>query len=191
MANLTIASGSGAPSGAAGGDLASTFPNPTLAHYRTIFRTICRAQASVHTGAETSLCAGQNLTTNGTAGINPSILPLLSTDWTATGYTTQLRLIVGYVSTDVAPGVNFVFGLYPVTASAGGTTVTTLTLGTVTSGSTVTYNTPAANGVVADTSSGAFTFPSSGMYIVGCAISGAMAANSNVSFSVALQVRNV
>lgn len=179
--------------GAASGDLAGNFPGPRLAHYRTIIRGATRGQASVITGAGTYFLSLHANTVQPVNNGNATMMPfyLQPTDWTATGLSTKLRLLVGCLVTDVAPAITFTVGLYPVTAWAGGTTITNPTVGSVVSGSTVPFVSPAANSMTAETSSGDFNFPSAGYYIAALVASGAAATNSNPTFTWALQVRNV
>lgn len=167
--------------------------DPRIDPYRTIIRGVTRGQASVITSASTYFVTiGANSVQplgNGNATMMP--LYLQPTDWTASGYSAKLRLLVGCLVTDAAPAITFTFGLYPVTAWAGGTTVSNPTVGTVVSGSTVPFASPAANSITAETSSGDFTFPAAGYYIVAVTTSAAAATNSNPSFPWALQVRYV
>lgn len=180
--------------GAAGGDLTGNFPDPTLRAFRTLIRGATRAQASTVTAAAIYALGtggGSVQPITGTGGAQMTAIYLQPTDWAATGYSTKLRLLVGCNVTDTAPGIDFVFGLYPVTGWAGGTTVTSITLDPVLAGSTVTFNHPTANSMNPEQSSGEFPFPTAGYYIAAVATSGAAAANSNPTCPWSLQVRNV
>lgn len=160
--------------------------------YKLVWRASSRAQASAITGAGTYYfpASGALGLIAGVAGAAPAPFYLKGSDWAVSGLTAYLRVVAGCLVTDTAPANTMVVGLYPVSAWAGGTTVTTATVGTVIVGSTVTFATPAANSMPAPTVTADFAFPSDGWYIVGAAIDGAAAGNSNPMLSARLEVRN-
>ena len=90
-------------------------------------------------------------------------------DYTVVGRSTKLRVKANLSVLNVtATGVNFVVGLYPVTAIA----TAALTVGAVVSGSTVTFTAPAGNSLNNGVS-GDFDPPAAGYYLFGVATSGA------------------
>lgn len=93
---------------------------------------------------------------------------------------------------DVAPARTLVVGLYPCSGPSSGTTggagVRAYASGTVVTGSTVTFTTPAADAFTTDQYSSTFDFPADGLYAIGCSINGALAANSGVHIIAELQV---
>lgn len=121
---------------------------------------------------------------------SPSIFYFDPTDYPTWGSLTQkLRLKVYLGTNATAPGITITLGLYPVSAVAGGAGLQSYTLGTVTSGSTVAFTTPAAS-TRSQGTSGDFNAPSAGYYAIGVVGSGTQAANSFLSFSAHLQARN-
>lgn len=177
-----------APGGAAAGDLSGTYPNPLLAHYRTILRTVKKAGAS--TIALSGTYVGQpNGVIAAASGGTPEMMYLDPASYTSSGFTAKLNLQVACAVGDTAPANTMTFGLYPISAIT--TNTPTVTLGTVTSGSTCAITTPSANSLGSPVNSGDFTFPTAGWYIIGVAADAAFAATSLSMYSIHLRVRNV
>jgi hypothetical protein len=111
-------------------------------------------------------------------------------DYAVPGLTTKYRIRASLLTNATAPAITFTFGLYPITAVAGGANKTKLTKGTVTTGSTVAFATQAkelrAQGVSTE-----FTAPAAGYYAIGIVLSGTAAVSSHELASAHLQVRNV
>jgi hypothetical protein len=112
-------------------------------------------------------------------------------DWTAGSRTTQMQLRMRWRTNDVAPGISFTFGLWPVSTWAnpgGGQAAIIASVGAQASGSAVALTTPSASaGGVAV--SGAFTAPTAGDYILGVQASGSQALSSVVSLVAQLMYR--
>lgn len=104
------------------------------------------------------------------------------------GVTPKLRTRVGLTTNGTAAAINFTFGLYPYTPSGGGGALT-ITLGTVISGSTVAFNTPAINSKLPGVS-GDFSLPADGLYVIGAVLSGTMAVSSAVVPTVEIELRH-
>lgn len=139
---------------------------------------------------ELLLCAGYNSSTttgvclltrrasgtvcaSGAAGTGASVFYFDNSRYQVAGRTLTLRLQIT-ACTNGAPGCNFTFGLYPMTATSPGSGVAIkATAGTVVSGSTVTFTTPGANTV--NTTSVTFSAPTTGYYAIGVLPSGAHA----------------
>jgi hypothetical protein len=112
-------------------------------------------------------------------------------DFAAGSRTTKYRVQVLLATNTVSLGtMTFTFGLYPLTAVAGGAGAETGTFGTVQSGSTVAFANPATS-LLTQGNSGDFTAPAAGYYALGFATSAAPAANSRINYSVQLQMRQV
>lgn len=110
-------------------------------------------------------------------------------DFAANARTTKLRLKASCIVNAVAPGMTLTPGLYPVNSFSGTASNAPLaTNGTVITGSTVVFTTPAANSVTTATS-GDFTFPAAGHYVLLVAASAGAAATSVTDLMVQLQVR--
>ena len=125
----------------------------------------------------------------GTSADGPS--PIVPADFAVAGLTTQFRLRVLTGVNSTAPGVDFTYGLYPVTGFTGGSGFVGIAgFGTVVPGSTVTRVAPSAGAVLLDASAD-FTIATPGAYQVLASISGTSAAASKVEFVAELQVRNV
>jgi hypothetical protein len=104
--------------------------------------------------------------------------------------TVKLNLQATCVTNAVAPAVTFTVGLYPVSGSAGAEKKVELTLGSVVSGSTAAFTTPAKE-VQVEQASGLFTCPSAGLYAVAVVVSGSAAAKSAVAVRANLQMSQV
>lgn len=113
-------------------------------------------------------------------------------DWTANARSTKLRIRWHLMGNGVATGQTFTCGLYPVTAigAPGAGAVASVTLGTVVSGSTAVFTTPAAAANITTLSS-EFTAPAAGHYAFGLVNTGNMAANSALTIIGHLQMRQV
>ncbi len=173
--------------------LASTL-DPSLGY--AVYKDILRGSGNL-TGATANTYpvpwnGAANLST-GAQPTKPIAFYIDLADYAVTGRSTVLRIRFSILVNNTAPTINFVAGLYPISTYGGVAAETSLgTLGTVTSGSTATINTPAAGpGAIAPVVSSDFAFPSAGWYVLGIAASGAQAANSHVTTDINLQVRQV
>lgn len=119
----------------------------------------------------------------------PDLLYFDDADYAVASKTQKLRVRAQVAANATAPGINFTFGLYPVTV-AGAADALAFTVGTVVSGSTVALNTPSAS-AIAQGNSGDLTIPSDGAYILGVVTSGTIANNSAVALQAHLQARSV
>lgn len=163
------------------------------------YRTIAQAQSGIgiDATAATFLLGSANSNfvawrsgvthTFGVSTKSPFLFYLDNADYDMTGKTTSLRLRAIITTGNTAPGQTFTFGLYPVSASAGGNDQSTLTVGTVVSGSTVAFASPSADGIHQN-NSGDFAFPTDGTHVLGVALGGTMADNSAVTCSASLQL---
>lgn len=174
--------GTGATQAAAGADLANLYAQyaPVLPWrggqlVSAVLATYVLLPASV-------TAAANNPSTIAMAYLDPA-------DWPGIG-TLAYRLSAVLATNATAPTVSFTYGLYPITAVAGGANVNTMTLGTVVTGSTVLFATPAAS-TQFQANSGDFTPPVAGYYCLAMACSGTGAANSAVALGANLQRRRV
>lgn len=113
-------------------------------------------------------------------------------DYTANTRTNKLRIRGVCLTNAVAPAMTMTLGLYPVATWGGssGNFVTPATLGTVTSGSTVAFASPAVSTQTVSLS-GDFTMPSAGHYVVAVSIPGTVPTSCYVNLQVQLQMRQV
>lgn len=110
-------------------------------------------------------------------------------DYTMAGKTQKLRVRAQAYTNAVAPATTFTAGLYPISSVAGsGATVIVFTLGTVVSGSTVAFAAPSAS-TLNTGSSGDFTIPADGHYVLGVVAAGSPAATSCTALAAQLQTR--
>lgn len=130
------------------------------------------------------------LMTGGAVARAPVIFYLDDADYLETGGTLKLRLRAQLLCNATAPAITVTFGLYPITAAAGGSGVLSETIGTVVSGSTVAFATPSASSANQG-NSGDFTAPADGYYAIGVVGSGTQASNSYLGLAAQLQVRTV
>lgn len=128
------------------------------------------------------------LATAATAGL--SVFHVDPADYAAGSRVTTGKVKLTLLTNAAAPGITFTAGLYPVTASAGGNGVNSITLGAVVTSSTAAIATPAlstlSNAVSAD-----FTVPAAGYYALGVVTSGSTAANSTVALHASYRVKQV
>jgi hypothetical protein len=131
---------------------------------------------------------GNPLAVSGTGILYPlDVIYIVSTDFT-TG--AQFRISAQVMVNDVAPTGNYTFGLYPITrpGTSGGAGLNIYTLGTVVSGSTVLFTTPAADSMNQGTSSD-FTIPADAYYVIGVITTATVATSSLLHMIAKLQVR--
>lgn len=156
-----------------------------LGAYRTLqiaslrFTDTFAITAATYWSSSTLTSTSDNIDGSGSAhgGGAPVVIPLTSTDYAVSGLTAKLRVRLVTLTNGTAPAANFTAGLYPVSSTAGVADSLGMTLGTVVSGSTIARAAPAANSALL--SNGAdFTFPSTGIYALAIALSGAVATNS-------------
>lgn len=119
------------------------------------------------------------------------LIGINASDPTVPGLTTNYQLQVTLVANAVAPAMNFVFGLYPVTAVGGTLAQTTITLGTLITNSTITFNAPGASTINGPSNSNDFTIGGTGLYVMGVVLSGTVAANSALNFNAQLMYHHV
>jgi hypothetical protein len=113
-----------------------------------------------------------------------------TTEWfTINGRVPKLQIRVMLYTNDVAPTGNYTFGLYPITrpATSGGAGAVIFDMGTVVTGSTCAFTTPAADGLLQNISS-TFSLPTSGHYVLGVVTTATLAANSFVAAVAYLQL---
>lgn len=169
----------------ADGDLAS----PNNGVYRTIAQT---SNLFVALGANTYVmnATGSTPSTAGSSqAIAPLIIPWNTTHYAVAGKSTVLRLAVMGSTNSIASTSTFAWGIYPVSASAGAASQLTTTLGALGS-VTAGYTTPAASTVLTPQYTTDFTL-ATGVYVIGCVITGAMAATSVLNVNTFLQIRHV
>lgn len=168
----------------------------TISTQLSSYRTILDASGS-HTAAKVAgtyaVGSGDPLAISGTGTLYPiNSIFIASADYpTVSNMAPKLRLRVQLYVNDVAPTGNFTFGLYPITrpATSGGAGLCIYTLGTVVTGSTVLFTTPAADGLLSGTS-GDFSLPSDGHYVIGVVTTATVATSSHVHVIANLQIRN-
>jgi hypothetical protein len=163
----------------------------------TTFLPILTAAGSLTDGnvaGTYSLANGEAAVVSG--GNNAAPIQLIYIDaaqFPAIAGTTRTMRISGVLSAnDVAPTGNFTIGLYPVTrpGTSGGAGVNIYTLGTVVSGSTSQWTTPAADSTGFKTGT-AFAMPATGFYAIGVVTTATVATNSHVHLNARLEVQAV
>jgi hypothetical protein len=129
--------------------------------------------------------------TSATAGLAAFYLnPADYEESTVNKRTVKLNVQAAAITNAVAPGITFTVGLYPVSASAGAETVVSLTLGSVISGSTVAFTTPAKE-TLSEAGSGLFVCPSAGFFALAAVVSGGAAAKSSTAIRASLQMSQI
>lgn len=124
-------------------------------------------------------------TTPMTTTQTPYAVGITNADFAVSGLTPKMRLSVAMAVNSTAPGINFIFGLYPITS--GGAGGWEFAEGTVVSGSTVTKNTPTAD-TISTTQGSDFSLPSNGAYAIGVQVSGTQAAGCLIHGNTRLEV---
>jgi hypothetical protein len=124
------------------------------------------------------------------SGTPPVALYIVSSNMSVAGKSAVLSLAVQHLTNNVAPAVNFTYGLYPVTIGTGTNAGVLITLGTVVTGSTVAINTPAINSLAQATSTD-FALPADGYYALGFTNSGAPTVNHLSLATMQLRLRHV
>lgn len=169
-------------------------------HAFAIYHDVRRVSASVGP----TLPAGTYVIPSGSGVFGVAVVPgtgasagafviyLDPSDFLAGSRTAALRLRALMFTDAVAPGADFVFGLYPVAAfiGASGAYPSINTVGTVVAGSVVNFAAPGTNvslqGVSAD-----FSVPAAGFYTIGVNISAATVADAAFQILATLQSRQV
>jgi hypothetical protein len=143
-------------------------------------------------GAHPAAAASGSVQTLGAAGTAGWAFRLDPARYGANARTTKLILHWELNVNAVAPGTNFVPGLYPVASFGGasGAAPTINTLGAVVTGSTATFTTPAASAYT-PLDSTEINFPAAGPYCFGVSVGGGVAAGSQSIIKVALEMRQV
>lgn len=120
-----------------------------------------------------------------------STFPIVTTELAITGKTTKLNLQATLLTNATTPTAETItVKLHPISAVAGGTDTSSVTLGTVTSGSTVTFTDQAAS-TSATSNSGDFDIPTTGLYAIAVQNSATPAADTFYSLSICLRYRHV
>lgn len=120
----------------------------------------------------------------------PSIIYLDDADYAVAGKATKLRVRAQIFVNEVKAALKFTFGLYPLTASSGGSDTLSLTKGAVIGGSTVEINEPAANARTSAVGAD-FDIPADGSYALAVVTSAALTNNSAVFCAAQLQLHHV
>lgn len=167
----------------------SAKPATLLGQYRVISEVTGQVTSASTSGIKMFIFGGTNANATAYNGGPTYTIGLDSSDYSVSGLTTKFRVNTMIMCNATAPGITFTFGLYPLTV-AGGAGTMTVTLGTVTTGSTVAVATPSAS-TATRTAGTDFTPPAAGAYALGVNLSGAPAANSFSMLYARLEIRHV
>lgn len=127
------------------------------------------------------------------AGVTASPLAVVyldPADYAVPDLSTKYRVSAICLTNATAPATTLTLGLYPISATAGGTDAITMTANAVQSGSTVPFASPGSS-LRSQATSGDFAPPPAGFYAIGVAISGSTAAGSREVIAACVQARNV
>ncbi len=169
---------------------ASAKPSTLMGAYRTVAEATSHIPGGLGAGTYFELDAGFLGLSGSGYSASPIYAAVTPADFAVAGLTTQFRIRVVTTVNATAPGVNFTYGLYPISSIAGGSTLLSTTVGAAVAGSTVTRSTPGAGSASLDASSD-FTIAAPGAYVLGVSPSGASNGSSYSGFTIQLQVRNV
>lgn len=132
---------------------------------------------------------GTLFTPGGSGAFAPMIFTLRRNDYDLLDRTPKLRIRAQAYVNGVAPSRSFTIGLHTATGHGGAANVFSFSAnGTAITGSTVAFSGLAANSTNQG-NSGDFDVPADAHYCLACNQSGAITANSRVSFTVQLQQR--
>lgn len=168
---------------------ASSVPN---ASYRTLLDS-SGSHIAARVAGTYGMGQGDPLAITGTGILYPlNTIKIAAADYpTLNGVAAKLRIRAELYTNDVAPTGNFTIGLHPITrpATSGGAGLLIYTIGAAVSGSTVTFTTPAADGLL-DQAGSDFALPADGHYILGVVTTATVATSAHVHISASLQMHN-
>jgi len=155
--------------------------------YKDLYR-----MSGTNISAATELLNTTNLASAVPVGATTYLIYLDPADYAAGARTVKMRLRAILLTDATAPGISYTYGLYPVASwgGASGATPTIASLGTVVSGSAVTFSSPGTSAQLQSVSAD-FAMPAAGFYAIGVAPSGTAAANALTSHIAHLQMRQV
>lgn len=168
--------------------VASDEINDAFTSYRLLFDR--GGQVAGATTTPVRLLYPEGVITGSANAAGRAAFALAPTLHAVTGRTTKLYISAVVLTNATAPAVTITAGLYPLSAPAGTSGNVTVTVGTVVTGSTVAFATPAAQSVVTG-NSGDFDIPAAGAYALGFALSGSSAAGSDFVLRTQLYMRQV
>lgn len=157
--------------------------------YRTLTEAQSRSPSAATVGDYLFTQTGVAIIETGVV-VGPHSFYVASADYAITGRTPKLRVRAQCHTNATAPAITLTVGLYPITASAGGSDQNVITLGSVVAGSTVAFASPGAS-ASNQGNSGDFSLPADGHYALGVALSGTQATNASVSLAAQLQLHYV
>lgn len=166
------------------GDLAS----PTAGVWRNVLQVTAATNLDSSTGINDYMFCPATFPPAASAN-TPLIFTFNAASYAVAGMTTQFRLVGRVMTNGVASTANLTFGCYPITGVAGSGSLS-LVLGTLVSGSTVQFSTPAAGSVLFSSSS-SFSLTDGGGYAVVLSLTSLIAANAIVAPAAFLQMRHV
>jgi len=173
---------------AAAGIVDSKLASPNNSAYRSVMEVVVYLTSVT---ANTRLFSYEGMqTASGAETDAVSLLYLDDANYAVAGVSLKLQVRGQLHTNATAPAITFTFGLYPITAVAGGASNLTYTAGAVVSGSTVAFASPGASSQNGS-SSGDFAFPADGFYALGVVFSGTSAASSAFGLTTQLQLRAV
>jgi hypothetical protein len=168
----------------------SAKPVTVLGAYRTISSAFSAYIPGATAGVYSfGIAAGGLVLSGTTSSVLIQSLSFAAADYAVSGLTAKGRLRCSILANATAPAITFTFGLYPVTC-AGSAGLSQLTLGTVVTGSTAVITTPPASTPTQAVGSD-FTLPADGVYVLGAALSGTVAANAFGQVSARFDIHHV